>query len=230
MLGAGYLRWFEGTKDWFSRSRMSKSPNIAALDRVQAFCGKVLRCDGFRKRGRSFNRPHEGGLVGVITFFPMPSWSSLHGAFNVELGVFLPCVASIEHPEKTAPGSWYQTWDCAVRTSLPDLAGLPGDHLWELESSPDDLANDVSDLLTRIGCPFLAEFRSYPAVATHYATHGSLPGANLHRSALLAAMVHHQLGDDESARECFATALETDHTDFREYVSEIQQRFFLERG
>ena len=46
---------------------MRKSPFVAALDVVQRSLTSYLRPLGFRKKGRSFNRPVEDGLVHVAT-------------------------------------------------------------------------------------------------------------------------------------------------------------------
>ncbi len=198
------------------------------LDEVQASCGQILRENGFRKRGRSFNRPHQDGLVGVVAFVSMPSWSSLHGSFCVELGVVLPCVGRIEHPEFAKSKAWYQPYDCALRAWLPELAGFPSSYVWTLSQSPLKSAGEITGLLRSVGIPYLDEFTSYAAVVAHYAKHGVLPGANPHRSALEAAMIHHELGDEAAARECFGRALNTEHKAFCDHVEEIRNRCVTE--
>ncbi len=205
-----------------------KSRNVAALDEVQASCGQILRENAFRKRGRSFNRPHQDGLVGVVAFVAMPSWSCRHGSFGVELGVVLPCLERIEYPELARSKDWYQPQDCALRTWLPALAGLPSDYLWDSSQPPLEMVAEIHGLLRSVGCPFLDEFTSYAAVVAHYSKHGVLPGVNPHRSALEAAMIHHHLGNEGAARECFGRALDTEHKRFREHVEEIRNRCLAE--
>ena len=200
----------------------SKSPNVAALDQIQTECRELLRGAQFRKHGRSYNRSSSEGVVHAITFFLGRYTSSLHGQFNVELGVPLPCLLHIEYgtPHRRTYSSGY----CEIRTSLPALRSESNGNWWSLADDPIETGRSVMLELKSVGLPFLLQFQSYEDVIAHYEREGSLPGNNPGRSALAVAVLCHDLGDSDRASDFFDIAKSYNHKGFVEHVNEIQRR------
>src|SRR5882762_9371836 len=83
---------------------MPKSDLVNQMDEIQAKLRPLLKDEGYRVRGRTFNRTTHDGLTQVLNFqmgsFDPPGTTyipglreNLYGKFTVNLGVYVPEVA-----------------------------------------------------------------------------------------------------------------------------------------
>jgi len=213
---------------------MKKSAYVLAFDEVQKPVTDFLRSSGFKKSGRTYNRLVGDGLVHVINFqmgqYPIGNYAipgireSEYGKFVVNLGVYLPCVSQIESG-KTG-NRIIQEYDCHIRERLGVLAE-GRDVWWSLDSSPEVTGNLMVSLLQKFGLPFLSPYTDYPSVLSQYRAYGELPFSNQARSALIAAIICHHLGDFQSAAKFFdkaaSWAVTSNNASFGSYVEKIRK-------
>lgn len=212
---------------------MAKSKFVAALDEVQKPLTVLLTNLGFRRRGRTYNRPSGDNLVHVVNVqmgeFPIGDYvisgirESFYGRFTVNIGVLLPAIQRFEHSKD--PPSFAQDYDCEIRGRLGTLA-FGEDTWWDLDHRVPETALSVVELMDRFGLPFLDEFESYPSVLAHLERTGSLPSKNEGRSALAGALICCQLGQRERAAMFFDRAItiatEMAHKGFLAHVAAVR--------
>ncbi len=123
------------------------------LDEIQKLIFLDFKLLGFKKRGRTFNREAETGIIQVINFqsgqFPVgkqyeiPTFKNdYYGKFTVNLGVCVKELYEINFPDKTK--LFYQEYDCQIRTRLNHL--IYGKDIWW---NLDDNLNDISETINR---------------------------------------------------------------------------------
>jgi hypothetical protein len=146
----------------------STPPHAAALDAVRDHLARYLKPQGFRSRGRTFNRSTEPGVVQVIGLqlggtraggTPGPERSDEfgeggRGTFTVNLGLYVDevraALAQADRPRWIAPSH------CALCTRIGQLAEPARDIWWKLEGTdPGELAGDVVRLLDAHGLALL---------------------------------------------------------------------------
>jgi hypothetical protein len=148
---------------------------------------------------------------------------SFYGKLAVNLGVLLPCVYRIEDQQK--PPAFVHDYHCTVRERLGRLA-FGEDQWFELVDDTPELATTVVGLIDRFGLPFLEQFGSYSDVLTYFQEHGRLPFQTDGRACLEAAVVAHEIGEEDLSRGLLekAWSIATDHKGFQEHVVEIAGR------
>ena len=144
------------------------SPHAAALDAVRDHLARYLKPQGFRSRGRTFNRSTEPGVVQVIglqlggsappgTQGPGASQgfgAGARGTFTVNLGLYVDEVREALAQESRP--RWIVPSHCALCTRIGQLADPPRDIWWKLEGTdPGELAGDVVRLLDAHGLALL---------------------------------------------------------------------------
>lgn len=147
---------------------MPASEFVKAIDEVQRTLWPSLKADGFKVRGRTFNRVTADGLTQVVnlqmgasdppgtTYIPGLR-ENMHGLFTVNLGVYIPEVAEL-HGGGLAK-AWVQDYHCAIRSRLGPASGSAQD-LWWQARDPARAVADVQPLLLAYGLPFLDRFQS----------------------------------------------------------------------
>lgn len=149
---------------------MTRSIFAERMDDVQSRLASDLKLAGFRKRGRTFNRSEEDGIVQVVNLQMWPSpigessalEKSMYGTFAVNLGVYISEVYAVRYP---APKDFPLDADCAIRTRLERLIDRP-DFSWSLKDRfagllkprSDVVAASVWDALEAKGFEFLERF------------------------------------------------------------------------
>jgi hypothetical protein len=218
---------------------MTKSNYVLARDIVQEPVTALLRTEGFTKKGRAYNRIAGNGLIHVVNFqmgqytignYVIPGIrESYYGKFTVNLGVYLPCVSQLERG--SVAKRIYQDYDCEIRKRLGTLAYEGQDVWWSLDNSARATGDLIVCLMREFGLPFLARYTDYMAVLAQYRMHGYLPFNNKSRSALVAAIICHHLGQPEQARALFDCAADravaSRHTEFGTYVENIRKQCSL---
>lgn len=156
---------------------MPKSDFAHAVDGIQDVLRPVLKSQGFRNRGRTFNRVTQDGLTQVLSIQMGPSdppgttcipglRESLHGLFTVNLGVYVPEVA--RHHAGGEANSWVQEYHCCVRSRLGEASGERHD-LWWHARRDRGIVDDVVRRLEMDGLPFLDRYRSRDRILTEWA-------------------------------------------------------------
>ncbi|MCH8148422.1 MAG: DUF4304 domain-containing protein [Planctomycetes bacterium] len=209
----------------------TKSEVVRGIDQIQSSVVPLLKETGFRKRGRSFNRPADDGLVHVVTFqagdypvgdnYEIPGLrESLYGQFTVNLGVFIPEVFTLENDQP--PPKFLQEYHCEIRKRLVELAN-GSDVWWSATTATEETAAEFPRLFQEYALPFFARFTSHQMVLDEWKSHGELPLLTPGRSSLAAAAILMSQGNaaDATAALQNAIAVSPDHKGFQEYVHEV---------
>jgi hypothetical protein len=216
---------------------MPKSDVAREVDGIQAVIAACLKPFGFRKSGRTFNCERADGIVGVVNLqmgsYPIGDHvipglrENLYGRFAVNLGVRLPCIATVER----TPGDKkiYQEHDCHFRNRLSRLVDGKEEQWWSVEGDCGKIGRDIAALLETIAVPFINQFSSYREVIAYYDHHGVFPFRTDARSALDAALVCRYCGQHERYMSLMEEAKRRagNNKGFRDYVSEIEKRLEL---
>lgn len=211
-----------------------------AMKQIVQTVHPLLKEAGFRKRGSTFNRETEPGLVQVINFqmgpyepgpqyeFP-PIKVNLYGKFTINLGIF---VAEI-HERFTgqhAP-NFVAEYYCEVRKRLPELMPeheLPvtdkGVGWWSLEEPSDGTAHEIHHLVPKYAVPFFESLRTRDAVIRWWLEEQDQSGFPP-RAPLSIAVIEFERGRKDRAetliRDYVAAGLKNPgHREFVEKIAE----------
>lgn len=116
----------------------------------------------------------------------------------------LPAVRDVEMPCPLK--GCVREYNCEIRSRLGSLTSPGEDVWWDLDYLVAETAATVVETMRRAGIPFLNRFRNYSDVLSTLESDGALPSKNQGRSALVGALVCHQLGRREEARTWFDRA------------------------
>lgn len=147
---------------------MTDAPTHAqALDAVRDHLARYLKPQGFRVRGRTFNRSTEPGVVQVIGLQSGGTreagarreqegfGAGTRGTFTVNLGLYVDEVREALAGDEPRP-RWIVASHCALCTRIGQLAEPQRDVWWKLEGTdPGELAGDVVRLLDAHGLALL---------------------------------------------------------------------------
>lgn len=155
---------------------MAGSVFVERLDEVQAALAGLLKPLGFRRRGRTFNRAAEHGVVHVVNLQsgefpvgdrkPLPAAVAhlrpdLYGRFAVNLGVFVEeiwaCFA------KAPPPAFIREYHCQIRSRLGSIAG-DEDRWWHLGQPAPAILAEVGPALLAEGIGFVERFGTREAI------------------------------------------------------------------
>ena len=103
---------------------MKKSIYVLRLDNIQSEIGsKILKPNGFKKRGRCYNRITSDNLVQVITFQIGQSWRGDNDKFSVHIGIRVPESFERTFTDVIPPKPFYQDYHCNIRTAITESLG-----------------------------------------------------------------------------------------------------------
>ncbi len=167
------------------------------MDRLQANLRPFLKEHGFRMKGRTANRATSDGLTHVINFqmgkFDPPGTSyipwlrrNLYGKFTVNIGVYVPEVATLRYVAKKR--SFAPEIECCVRMRLGHLGGELADRWWDLPGNQ----KTETDLWRRFetnALPFLARLESRDLLLQEFEANPEIggPGSRITRAIMLVA-------------------------------------------
>ena len=215
---------------------MPVSKFVKAVDGIQRALRPSLKENGFKVRGRTFNRVTDDGLTQVVNLQMGPSdppgtiyipglRENLHGLFTVNLGIYIPEVAELHGggPAK----SWVQEYYCSIRCRLGQINGSTRDIWWHARESSDVIADVQSHLLSS-GLEFLERFRSRDLILNELEGQGK----NLEYCAvprIVSAIILTRRGQTDAARSLMAAqAQENSHNrNHPAYVRELAERMGL---
>ncbi|HST57090.1 MAG TPA: DUF4304 domain-containing protein [Longimicrobium sp.] len=169
----------------------AKTAHAASLDAVRDYLARYLKPQGFRSRGRTFNRSTEPGVIQVIGLqlgatrpggsqprnIPEEFGLGMRGTFTVNLGLYVDEVreALAQAPR---PG-WVTASHCALCTRIGQLADPPRDIWWKLEGTePGELASDVVRLLDAHGLALLEACATREGILAELASQRAENGLN----------------------------------------------------
>lgn len=166
----------------------ARTPHAATLDAVRDQLSRYLKPQGFRSRGRVFNRSTEPGVVQVISLqmggtkavsrlAPEEFGQGARGTFTVNLGLYVDEVrdALAQQPRPR----WITAAHCALCTRIGQLADPPRDIWWKLEGTePGELAGDVVRLLDAHGLALLEACATREGILAELASQRAENGLN----------------------------------------------------
>lgn len=212
---------------------MPKSDFVNQLDEIQAKLRPLLKDEGYRVRGRTFNRTTADGLVQVINFqmgsFDPPGTTyipglreNLYGKFTVNLGVYVPEVA-LHHGGGEAK-SFVHEYNCCIRARLGDTPEKKD--FWWVVRPDDEVISDLTKELVRHGLPFLNRFDSRDKIL--HELMDLTENIFLSPPRIVCAIILRARGDMNAARPLLeAQSRETRNPKHPEYVRALAQRLGL---
>lgn len=182
---------------------------------------------GYWKRGRTFNRRLDSGLIHVINFQIARNWQYKYGCFAVNLGVFIPAVhATITGRE--APG-FVQEYDCEIRQRLGCLLSPAGkDVWWDLALDADSLSETVRDALREHGLPYLDRFLTPADIVREWREHGQSTALPPRAGLSVAILLDSEGNTDQAQRllqqEYARATSKYRHRHYAALVKEVAER------
>ncbi len=172
------------------------------LDTIQNSTVPLMKEHGFRKRGRTFNREREDGIIQVLNYqmgnFPIGKYEipgireSVYGKFTINLGILIPCLYQLESSrDKKTP--FCQESECEIRERLPHLA-YAQDTWFDLTGSTKQQQAETRELISQYAFPWFEEFNSYNDILNYFTNHQILPFCNEGRSMLVSGVMYLNLG------------------------------------
>lgn len=213
---------------------MSVSEFAKAVNEVQRALRPSLKEQGFKVRGRTFNRVTEDGITQVInlqmgasdppgTNYIPGLRANMYGLFTVNLGVYIPEVAAL-HGGRAK--SWVQEYYCSIRDRLGPVSGTTRD-LWWHAHNPDDAVADIQPRLLSHGLPFLDRFRSKDLILIELGGH-EYNSDHCATPRIVCAILLATRGHTGSARALLAAQiLESHNRHHPAYVRDLAARMGL---
>src|SRR5579863_6346089 len=187
---------------------MAKSKPAEVMDELQSQLQPFLEECGFRMRSRTCNRTTADGLTHVINFqmgrFDPPGTSyipwfrkNLYGKFTVNVGVYVPEVASQKYGG--SPRSSIQEPDCCVRQRLGALGPERSDLWWSVRSEKKTVA-DLRLRLERDAFPWFRRLETRDSLLHELEKVDETWGSGGAPRIICAILLAHR-GQTEKARE-----------------------------
>lgn len=207
------------------------------MDAIQASLHPLFTARGFRRHGRTYNRPTEAGVVQVVNFqmgssdppgttYILGLRENLHGLFTLNLGIFVAEVA--EHHAGGAPRSYAHDYNCCLRARLGELSGSDRDIWWKVSPQPA-VISEVQRLLEAFGFPFLDRFGSRDRILQELESNcGERLFSASSPSRIVAAVILALRGDQARAHRLLSEQYRrTDQAGHKEYVRSLAARLGL---
>ena len=214
---------------------MTESALAHTFDKLLARLDPMLQQFGFRKRGRTYNRPTTDGLTHVIGFqmgrFDPPGTmhipvlkENLYGLFTVNLGVYVPEVA--RHHGGQEAKSVVHDGNCCIRTRLGRK--LDKESWWKI-SDAEPLAAEIWGGIQNEAFPLFQRFENRDQIVNEF--QAETDNTELMKAPrIVCAIILVHRGEREEARRLLA-AQARDHTRnprHSAYVVELARRLGIE--
>ncbi|MBL7836023.1 MAG: DUF4304 domain-containing protein [Bacteroidetes bacterium] len=199
----------------------------SSLDEIEKVVYEFLKPLGFMKKGRTFNRVIEKGLVQVINFqsgqYPVGNYEipglkdNLYGKFTVNLGVCIENLYRFQWPDKK--NTFYKEYDCQIRERLePLMHGV--DQWWPLTKDLDKTANEIIQGLSTVGFQWFDGINTIDKIIEKNGTgiYDTSPRAKLDVALVV------WFADKQKGTKLFKQYLDNiadDKTKHREYVEQL---------
>jgi hypothetical protein len=215
---------------------LGKSELVETVDRLQVKLRAFLKDQGFRARGRTFNRKTSDGLIQVIQIqmgsFDPPGTTyipglrqNLYGKFTINLGVYVPEVA--EYYVSGAAGPFIQEIRCCLRARLGTLGPEKADVWWAIRQD-DELDREIKLRLERDALSFFKQFGTRDAILAELQGMTTPPFAASGPPRIICAIILAKRGLTTEARSLLASqARETRNPGHPAYVRALAERLGL---
>lgn len=217
---------------------MEKTEFAKQVDGIQSLLTPFLKENGFRKRGRTYNRTSSDGLVSVINFqmgaFDPPGTTyipglreNLYGSFTINLGIYVPEVYEIQVGGELK--NFVQDDQCCIRARLGTLGQERKDIWWQAKIS-GKLLEDLRNRLVMDALPFLQRFESREVIIRDwpdfYNQHQF--GSSSQPKIVLAVILAIQGRTEEAKLLLEQQVQQSQHNGHIEYVRSLAIRLGLE--
>jgi len=201
---------------------MGKSEYTKNLDRIQAEALKYLNQLGYKKKGRTFNKTLDSGLIHVINF--QMGRRSLSGKFTINLGVYIPEIYKLlwfwieDEPKFVDHG------DCEITERIGFLAPSSKSLWWDLKKNPRRLNKNVVMHIDNYGLPYLNRFMNQDDIINEWKLGGEQIGFT-HRANLSIAILLANSGKRGQARNLLIQECESNmNKPYAEFVLKIANK------
>ena len=188
---------------------MAKSPNAAAVDRIQDSLRESLASIGFRKHSRNFIRTSSDGLTEIINFqmgqggppatYHIPFFrEKLDGRFTVNVGVYVPEVGEALYGIK--PGAAIREYDCCIRERLGNIGPERSDMWWPARDQRGTI-DDLEERIIRDALPYLEVYSTRDRILAAYPKNPHGFGLGGPTSRIVVAIILARRGDVSEAKE-----------------------------
>lgn len=208
-------------------SQMEKSAFVKSMDQIQSALKPRLKSQGFRVRGRTFNRTTSDGLSHVVNFQmgssdpPGTTYipglrENLYGFFAVNLGVYVPEVARRTGAEAT---SWIQDYNCCIRVRLGALIGEGQTIWWHVHAN--EVIGDVTNAIDSFALPFFEPLSTRDQIIRTWTPGPAEVGTP---PRIVAAIILAENGNIEQSRALLSLQIRhTTNQGHRDYVRKLAQ-------
>ena len=204
------------------------------LDELQAKLRPSLKQQGFRTRGRAFNRETSDGLTQVVqlqmgSFDPpgttyLTGRENLYAKFTINIGIYVPEVA--KRHMGGAARSFVQEYKCCVRTRLRRLGPEQADIWWDIRQD-EAFVRELQERLERDAFPFFHRFETRDAILTELRSADNSPFV-LAPTRVVCAIILAERGQVTDARTLLAEQVkETRNPRHPAYVRALAERLRL---
>ncbi len=188
---------------------MPKSEVYKKMDSVISCVSPLLRELKYKKRGHTYNRTIQPGLIHVINFqmgkyegenyqeIP-PYRVNLYGKFTINIGVYIEEVHNLLCKWKVT--NFISEPDCEIRKRIGELIDKGHDLWWDLNYEESVIGTDIKVKIEKFIIPFLARFSSTDQIIREWEIHGNGIGFPP-RGRLSIAILFFYRGDKNIARD-----------------------------
>jgi len=216
---------------------MEKSQFAEQLDEIQTALVPFFKGDGFKKRGRTYNRPSADNLISVINFqmgaFDPPGTTyipgireNFYGLFTINLGIFVPEVYAVQSGGEAK--NFVQEYHCHIRARL-GMLGPKRQNIWWKANCSQELIDDLQKRLEMDALPFLQHFESREAIIRDWPDYYDKNKIGPSTPNIVLAVILANRGRKDEARTFLEKQIkETQHTGHKEYVRSLAKSLGLE--
>ena len=217
---------------------MVKSEFAKQVDEIQSQLTPFLKENGFRKRGRTFNRTSSDGLISVINFqmgaFDPPGTTyipglreNLYGLFTINLGIHVPEVYKYQGSSEVK--GFVQNYHCCIRARLGVLGQERRDIWWKADVS-SKLIDDLRNRIMKDALPFLKHFGAREVIIRDWSDYYNKNQFGLSNPPnIVLAIILATQGRTEDAKHLLEKQIhQSQHAKHKEYVRNLALRLGIE--
>jgi hypothetical protein len=212
---------------------MPKSDLAKKLDEVIKVVAPILKMAGYKKRGNTFNKCVEPGIIHVVNFQMapymfnnvneiLPFRHNLYGSFTINLGVFILEVHNAVHGWKVS--DFVSEPECEIRMRIGKLLSDGTDLWWDLSGDTSTISSDVIKLIQDVALPFLEKLSSRNLIIDEWEKHGDSIGLPPRGRLSIAIMLYGQGKIDEAKELMLAEDIENRNKPSSGLVSRVAER------
>ena len=174
--------------------------------------GRRLKNEGFRNKGRTFNREADDGIVHVIDL--QMGRRGLRGEFIPNFGVF---IADFHEVEQGSRPSFPKEAQCELRDRIDNNTDW-----WSLKKDNADTAKKIIAKLEKEALPLFQRIRSNQDVIQAWKEDGR---DLLRRGGFVIGVLEALRGNRHESQKWFSEELaHTDHKGYKNHVREVAER------